>query len=211
MMRILRFKRLLCLTIAIGLLSVSRLSVSPALAEWQDDAKACEDQLKAKQLDQAIQMCTKAIDGGAPSEEALAFTYNLRGISYALKGSDDLAIKDFGEVLSRKPNPGTFVNRGSVYLRKGDMDLAIQDFTQSIGQKPNPQAYMARGQAYARKGDANRAIADFEQAFSLGGEPAVKSLQNHLKTHGKYTGAVDGKYGPGTRKALEACLQDPNC
>ncbi len=206
MMRIFGFKCLLCLTIATGL-----LSVTPAHAGWQEDTKACEDQLKAKQVDQAIQTCTKAINGGAPSEEAMAFTYNLRGISYALKGSDDLAIKDFGEVLRRKPNPGTFVNRGSVYLRKGDMDLAIKDFTQSIGQKPTPQAYMARGQAYARKGDQNRAIGDFEKAFSLGGEPAVKSLQTHLKSHGKYNGTIDGKYGPGTRKALEACLQDPKC
>ena len=187
------------------------LLTEPAHAGWQEDAKACEDQLRAKQVDQAIQMCTKAINGGAPSEEAMADTYNLRGISYALKGNDDLAIQDFGEVLRRKPNPGTYVNRGSVYLRKGSVDLAIQDFTQSIGQEPNAQAYMARGQAYARKGDANRAIDDFEQAFSLGGEQAVKSLQTHLQTHGKYSGAIDGKYGPGTRKALEACLQDPKC
>lgn len=199
------------MSLLFAVMAAGLLSVSPAHAAWQEDAKACEDQLKAKQIDQAIQMCTKAITGGAPSEEAMAFTYNLRGISYALKGSDDLAIQDFGEVIRRKPNPGTYVNRGSVYLRKGSVDLAIQDFTQSIGQKPNPQAYMARGQAYARKGDANRAMGDFEQAFSLGGEPAVKSLQTHLKTHGKYTGAVDGKYGPGTRKALEACLQDPKC
>lgn len=205
-MRSLGFKRLLFVALATGF-----LSVTPAHADWQQDTKACEDHLRAKQVDQAIQMCTKAINGGAPSEEALAFSYNLRGIAYALKQSDDLAIKDFGEVLRRKPNPGTYVNRGSVYLRKGNVDLAIQDFTQSIGQKPNPQAYMARGQAYARKGDANQAIADFEKAFSLGGEPAVKSLQNHLKSHGKYSGAVDGKYGPGTRKALEACLQDPKC
>lgn len=205
-MRKIGFKRLLFVAVATGI-----LSVSPAHAGWEEDTKACEDQLKAKQVDQAIQTCTNAINAGAPSEEAMAFTYNLRGIAYALKGNDDLAIQDFGEVLSRKPNPGTYVNRGSVYLRKGTVDLAIQDFTQSIGQKPNPQAFMARGQAFARKGDANKAIADFEQAFSLGGEPAVKSLQTHLKTHGKYTGTVDGKYGPGTRKALMACLEDPKC
>lgn len=205
-MGIFGLKRLLCLTAATVF-----LSLSPAHAAWQDDTKACEDQLKAKQVDQAIQACTKAISGGAPSEEALAYTYNLRGISYALKGNDDLAIQDFGEVLKRKPNPGTYVNRGSVHLKKGSTDLAIQDFTQSIGQNPNPQAYMARGQAYAQKGDADRAIADFEKAFSLGGEPAVKSLQNHLKTHGKYSGTIDGKYGPGTRQALEACLRDPKC
>lgn len=205
-MRNFGFKSLVLVVVA-----ASVLSVAPARAAWEEDTKACEDQLKAKQVDQAIQTCTKAIGGGAPSEEALAFTYNLRGISYALKGNDDLAIQDFGEVLRRKPNPGTYVNRGSVYLRKGNVDQAIQDFTQSIGQKPNPQAYMARGQAYARKGDAARAMGDFEQAFALGGEPAVKSLQSHLKQHGKYTGALDGKYGPGTRKALEACLQDPKC
>ncbi len=205
-MRNFGFKSLLITVVATGM-----LSVAPARAAWQEDTKVCEDQLKAKQVDQAIQACTKAITGGAPSEEAMAFTYNLRGISYALKGNDDLALQDFGEVLRRKPNPGTYVNRGSVYLRKGNTDQAIQDFTQSIGQEPNPQAYMARGQAYARKGDANRAMQDFEKAFSLGGEPAVKSLQSHLKTHGKYTGTVDGKYGPGTRKALEACLQDPQC
>ena len=206
MMRNFGLIHVVCIIIVAGV-----WSVTPAHAEWEADTKACEGQLKAKQVDQAIQMCTKAINGGAPSEEAMAFSYNLRGIAYALKGNDDQAITDFGEVLRRKPNPGTYVNRGSVYLRKGNVDMAIQDFTQSIGQKPNPQAYMARGQAYARKGEANRAIGDFEQAFSLGGEPAVKSLQTHLKTHGKYAGTIDGKYGPGTRKALEACLQDPNC
>ena len=160
-------------TIAIGLLA------SPAAyADFDAELKKCRDQLQAKQPDAAIQTCTTALKSNPPSKDGEAFSYHLRGIAYAQSGQFDPAIRDFNEVLSRKPNSGTL---------------------------------LARGNAYARKGDINRAMADFEKAFTSGGEGGVKQLQSHLKSNGKYNGAVDGKYGPGTRKALEACVRDPKC
>jgi tetratricopeptide (TPR) repeat protein len=101
--------------------------------------------------------------------------------------------------------------RGIAYAQSGQFDPAIQDFNEVMRIKPNSGTLLARGNAFARKGDLNRAMDDFEKAFTSGGEEGVKQLQTHLKSNGKYTGAVDGKYGPGTRKALEACVRDPKC
>ena len=45
----------------------------------------------------------------------------------------------------------------------------------------------------------------------VGGEARAKGWQKYLKGKGHYAGAIDGIYGPGTRRGLMACARDPAC
>jgi hypothetical protein len=52
---------------------------------------------------------------------------------------------------------------------------------------------------------------DWEQAIQIDGAPRAKWWQEYMKGKGQYSGAIDGIFGPATRRALLACAIDPAC
>jgi hypothetical protein len=54
-------------------------------------------------------------------------------------------------------------------------------------------------------------VSDWEAAIRLSGPPTVKWWQEYLKKTSRYSGAIDGIYGPEIRAGLEACARDPAC
>lgn len=105
-----------------------------------------------------------------------------------------------------------YSNRGLGYRRQGRLQNALDDYNEAIRLRPNyPDAYGNRAYLLDLLGVHDQAIADWETALEQGGAERVKRAQRLLRDKGFYKGAIDGKYGPNSRKALRACVLDDNC
>lgn len=103
-------------------------------------------------------------------------------------------------------------NRGLGHRRQGQLQKALADYNEAIRLRPNyPDAYGNRAYLLDLLGLHEQAITDWETALSLGGSDRVKRAQSFLRDKGFYKGAIDGKYGPNSRKALRACVLDEDC
>lgn len=92
-----------------------------------------------------------------------------RGVYEALIGNYKLAIEDFTQVISLRPNDATtYANQGLARFAIGDRFGAIADFNQALDLNPDLQVgYYNRG--YVRFGlqDYQGAIADFDRAIQI--------------------------------------------
>ncbi len=142
-----------------------------------------------------------------------AVAYYNRGKAYTELRVHRRAIQDYDQTL--RINPGlaiAYYNRGIAYNGLGEHHRAIQDYDQALRIDPGyADAYHNRGWSYKIFADYDRAARDWEKAIRFGGAPRAKWWQKHLKGKGYYAGAVDGIFGPGTRRGLLACARDPNC
>lgn len=105
-----------------------------------------------------------------------------------------------------------YSNRGLGHRRHGKLQKALEDYNEAIRLRPNyPDAYGNRAYLLDLLGVHDQAITDWETALSQGGAEQVKRAQRFLRDKGFYKGAIDGKYGPNSRKALRVCVLDENC
>lgn len=105
-----------------------------------------------------------------------------------------------------------YSNRGLGYRRQDRLQKALEDYNEAIRLRPNyPDAYGNRAYLLDLLGVHEQAISDWETALSQGGPERVKKAQIYLRDKGFYKGAIDGKYGPNSRKALRACVLDDGC
>ena len=105
-----------------------------------------------------------------------------------------------------------YKHRANAFAQLDKYRLAIQDYDQALLIDPaNELVYNRRGNAYGSLGDYERAVRDWEQAIRIDGVTATRWWQTKLKMRGYYSGAIDGIFGPGTRRGLLACARDPNC
>ncbi len=102
--------------------------------------------------------------------------------------------------------------RGIAYTKLGEYRRAIEDYDQALRLDPGYAiAYNNRGDVYNELDDYERAAKDWEQSIRIDGAPRAKHWQEYMKGKGHYLGAIDGVFGPGTRRALVACARDPDC
>ena len=129
----------------------------------------------------------------------------------------ELGISSCTEVIgsgrySGKNLAWAYYNRGNAHAGLGDIARAIEDFDQALRLDPDDaNAYNNRGNSYKSLGDYERVASDWDRSVRVGGAPRTKRWQKLLKGKGYYQGAIDGIYGPGTRRALLACARDPEC
>lgn len=165
--------RFLLLTLALAAgLAASALAQTDAMA----DLRAGNASFKEGRYDEAVQAYTRAIISGQLGAEALAVTFNNRGVAYGELGDFDRAIIDYNEALGLRPDDATsirnlrvgHVKRGVSEANLGDRDKAIADFTKAIELDPSHYlAYLRRGQVRSDAGDYDAAIADLEKAQNL--------------------------------------------
>ena len=131
-----------------------------------DETKAGELMEQGKD-DEAIALYTKVID--AKASLTLYFDYLSRGIAYAKKGQNDLALADFDAAVKLKPDDAdSLFRRGSMRLNLKQYDGAIEDLTAAIkGDEMNAMAYRLRGFAYNTQGKDTLAAPDYEKACML--------------------------------------------
>ena len=183
------------------------LTTGSAQADMEDDCVQTDDP------DLRIGGCTVAIQSGQWAGENLAKAYNNRGHAYNILGQYTRAIADYDQALRLAPNDAIAYNgRGFTYHKFGQFSRAIEDYNRALQLNPDyVLAYNNRGIAYERLGEFDKAVQDWESAMRIEGSPSVKRWQKYLKGKGQYAGAIDGKYGSGTRAALVACARDPQC
>lgn len=150
-----------------ALLVFTAAGVSGATAGPKEDAQTCARK-KGPQAEQ-IEVCTRAIDSGAFSGEALTKLLMRRGVLHSLVGRDPAAMRDYDAAISLLPEEaGFWLQRGIVKAGKGDHESAIQDFYQALRLNPaNPTALYFRGHSHAALGQTGRALGDYDQALEL--------------------------------------------
>ncbi|MFZ1427209.1 MAG: tetratricopeptide repeat protein [Geminicoccaceae bacterium] len=128
------------------------------------------------QYEAAIDAFTRAILAGDLGPDALAITFNNRGVAYSELGDYDHAIQDYGQALALTPGDKTatknlriaHIRRATAEARLGEQDLALADYGKAIELDPNhPLAYMRRGQLQLDRGDAAAAVSDLAHAQQL--------------------------------------------
>jgi tetratricopeptide (TPR) repeat protein len=124
----------------------------------------------------AIEAFGRAILAGDLDPEALAITFNNRGVAYSELGDYDRAIADYGQALTLLPGDRTaiknlriaHIRRAAAAARLGEQEPALLDYARAIELEPDhPLAYMRRGQLRLDRGDTEGAVADLTRAREL--------------------------------------------
>ncbi len=170
-----------------------------------------------------IHLCEAMLQEGDFDAEERTQIANFLAVQYA-------AIEAFEEaevVMTRlidavPPDHSLFKNRAAIRYRKGDYAGALDDveavravtsqWSRSFFQRETDVVY---GNILARLGRADEAVeawmgAIFEEDQDET-DTSAKDLQGFLQRSGFYTGAIDGKFGAGSRAALAACAAATDC
>ncbi len=136
-------------------------------------------------------------------DPGLAIAYNSRGIAYNNLGEYARAIENYDQALLLDPRSAeAYYNRGNAYANLGDAARAIEDYDQALRLDPGlADAYNNRANARCHLGQVEASLDDRIQMLRLGVLTA-KDAQRHLRDQGFYKGAIDGDFGPASRKAL---------
>lgn len=154
-----------------------------ALAQGLDDVRTGNEAFRQGDYAAAVTAYTDAIRSGELVGEALAITYNNRGVAYGEAGDFEAAIADYSQALALRPGDATtirnlrvaHVRRGEVLFASGSYDAALADFDAAIElQADHYLAYLRRGELHAERGELDLARADLQQAAALNpGDPEI--------------------------------------
>lgn len=135
----------------------------------QTQTDLCADRAGPQPPDRRIDACTMLIVSEGWSSEALAPTYNNRGVAWKAQGNLDRALADFDRAIQLSPNYATaYFNRGVAWDAKGDLDHALTDYDRAIQINPNhAAAYNNRGNAWDAKGNPVKALTDYDKAIQI--------------------------------------------
>ena len=100
----------------------------------------------------------RAILAGDLDPEALAITFNNRGVAYSELGDFDRAISDYGQALALTPGDATaiqnlriaHIRRAAAAARLGERDAALADYDRAIELDPDPPAGLPAPRPAAR-------------------------------------------------------------
>jgi len=136
------------------------------LAATEEDRRGCASEHNA---DIRIGACTRVIEDKTTAPAVRTMAFRDRGVAYANKGLQELAIADFDEALKADAkDPAALSGRGKAYQARGQYDRAIADFSALVRLLPGSErAHNDRGLAYLHKGELGPALADFERAIAI--------------------------------------------
>jgi tetratricopeptide (TPR) repeat protein len=175
---------------------IEELKKQLALAKGETAKRTVETRIAGEEkLFQANEWFEKALRHTIGNEEDLAIeeyaraialnpdyaeAYNNRGIAYFNRGLStndrgqfELAVKDFGKVITLKPKSySAYFAQASIYIFQEKYDHALKELNKAIALDPDEGvAYVGRGFIYTleKKRNTARAIEDFSQVISKGG------------------------------------------
>jgi Flp pilus assembly protein TadD len=166
---------------------LAALAVGPAMADSLDEVRAGNAAFGEGRYEAAVDAFTRAILAGDLEPEALALTFNNRGVAYSELGDYDRAIQDYEQALSLRPGDATatknlrigYARRGTANANLGDKTQALADYTKAIELEPDhAPSYLRRGALHLERGDDRAALADLEKAWEL--DPLSREAEQAL-------------------------------
>jgi tetratricopeptide (TPR) repeat protein len=177
-----------------------------AMAQGLSDVRLGNEAFRQGDHAAAIGHYTDAIRSGELVGEALAITYNNRGVAHGEAGEFDPAIADYSQALALRPGDATtirnlrvaHVRRGEVSFASGAYDAAIADFTLAVELEPDHHlAYQRRGELHAERGMLDLAVEDLERAAELSpGDPAIVAALERVAQQREAIVAAGEREGP---------------
>ena len=162
--------------LATAICLAAALSAGAARADSFGDVRTGNAAFGDGRYEAAVDAFTRAILAGDLPPEALAITFNNRGVAYSELGDFDRAISDCNQALGLAPGDATAIRnlriahlrRAAAAARLGDRAAAQADYDRAIELDPtHPLAYLRRGQLALERGDRAAAIADLTRARDL--------------------------------------------
>lgn len=153
------------------LLIATPLVASPALADAVGDLRAGVDWFQRRNLPQAIEALTRAIESDELSEGNTVVALDVRARAYVLTGKNPLAIADVERLLEIDPDNGrALILRAGLALEQGSLDAALADVEKAIederlGKADRMHAALVRGRIWDAKGDFARALAESDSVL----------------------------------------------
>lgn len=158
-------------------LTVAMLAVVlPVRADSVSDVHTGNAAFGEGRYEAAVDAFTRAILAGDLSPEAMAITFNNRGVAYSELGDYDRAIQDYAQALKLVPGDPTaiknmriaHIRRATSETRLGEQDQALADYDRAVELDPShPLAYLRRGQLQLERGNAAAALTDLTRAQAL--------------------------------------------
>ncbi|PVU93641.1 hypothetical protein BB561_003136 [Smittium simulii] len=152
------------------------------LSQAEQDFNEAINLADAKKYATSIEKLQKSIDDGIESVNlaAAADAYSLRGVFNFLKGSSDLANKDFELTLKIDPNHALTLYRKSNMLAEiKQLDEAMELLDQAIALNSNDaQGYFHKGQIYFLKTDYHNSSLMYKKAIELNDDYVYPYIQS---------------------------------
>ncbi|MEZ5848438.1 MAG: tetratricopeptide repeat protein [Geminicoccaceae bacterium] len=171
------------ITVVLAVLLVVALQGS-AFGDALTDVREGNEAFRKGQYQLAADAFSRAVESGELTAEALAITYNNRGVALGELGDVDRAITDYRKALALLPDDETtlrnlrvaYLKRGMASFERDSNAEARADFDAAIKADPeHPAAYIKRGQLEAEAGELDAALADYRTALQL--EPGNAELE----------------------------------
>ena len=125
---------------------------------------------------QAINVCSAAIEGDALRPRDLAATYVNRGIMLSRRGRHEAALRDFDTALEKeRALVHALINRGNVLVRLKRFEEAVVDYDRAVfySEGRDPLVFFNRSLAYEHLGRGAEAREDLVRAVQLDPESAL--------------------------------------
>ncbi|MGD9060621.1 MAG: tetratricopeptide repeat protein [Desulfobacterales bacterium] len=170
--------------------------------DWFDKGRGL---LSTRQYDEAIKAFSTAIEIIPHDYQS----YNLRGVTWALKGNYDQAIADYSKAIDIQPRYAkAYNNRGFAHTQMGNLKLALEDYTRALEINPflvdayNNKAWVLATCADQRIRDGGAAVRLAQKAMEL--KPDVSSMDTLAAAYaaaGDFQSAIETQ-----RKAIQKLM-----
>ncbi len=202
------------LLILVGILAA--LAAAPARADSLAEVRSGNAAYAEGRYQPAIEAYTRAILAGDLEPEALAVTFNNRGVAYGELGDYDRAILDYNQALTLRPGDKTsiknlrigYARRGSAHANLGEQDQALADYTKAIELEPqHAPTYVRRGQLRLERNEPELAAADLRKAQEL--DPANREAAELLARAAASVASATAEARPAEPPPVVGALEEP--
>jgi len=197
---------------ALVLMAVLARPAAAEAAAAEDAAKATADCYGADN-GRRISGCSELLQGAPLPDADRSMVHALRALAYSVQGQYDLALLDYDAAIGIDPDFAIALNnRAWTHYKLGQNREGMADVERALELTPrSSHAYDTRAHLRRVMGRPAGALADYERAISYGGAHVIELYQCGMQAQGFFNGEIDGLYSPAFRRALESCVESPEC
>ena len=147
----------------------SHINKIKSIATWKKDLALAKKFFKENDYEQSIKFFTFSLKGNSDNTDAFWW----RGVSILKLSDNDFtkarkAVKDFSQVINKKPKSEAYVNRSAAYIILKEYEKSIYDCDKAIKLKrKDSKAFFNRAISYSYLGKYKKAKIDFTRDIKL--------------------------------------------